>query len=117
MVEGPGCALYGERLRARVRPGQAVRSVRGRAVRSRGEGKEGGTDGQTAARRSSPQGLRRAGPRCAEPELLGMGEDVGVGAVMRGWGARPRGWRACAAAVWGGGGVVRGDCLYSSFKL
>ncbi|XP_069643571.1 endonuclease 8-like 3 isoform X2 [Haliaeetus albicilla] len=32
MVEGPGCALYGERLRARVRPGQAVRSVRGGAT-------------------------------------------------------------------------------------
>ncbi|NXI34213.1 NEIL3 Endonuclease, partial [Galbula dea] len=31
MVEGPGCALYGERLRARVRRGQAVRSVRGSA--------------------------------------------------------------------------------------
>ncbi|NXN28407.1 NEIL3 Endonuclease, partial [Nycticryphes semicollaris] len=29
MVEGPGCALYGERLRARVRPGQAVRRARG----------------------------------------------------------------------------------------
>ncbi|KAM6267557.1 endonuclease 8-like 3 isoform 2-T2 [Spheniscus humboldti] len=28
MVEGPGCALYGERLRARVRRGQAVRSAR-----------------------------------------------------------------------------------------
>ncbi|XP_029872801.1 endonuclease 8-like 3 isoform X3 [Aquila chrysaetos chrysaetos] len=32
MVEGPGCALYGERLRARVRPGQAVRSARGGAT-------------------------------------------------------------------------------------
>ncbi|XP_072718958.1 endonuclease 8-like 3 isoform X3 [Ciconia boyciana] len=31
MVEGPGCALYGERLRARVRRGQAVRSARGSA--------------------------------------------------------------------------------------
>uniref|UniRef100_A0A8D0FBQ4 Endonuclease 8-like 3 n=1 Tax=Strix occidentalis caurina TaxID=311401 RepID=A0A8D0FBQ4_STROC len=29
MVEGPGCALCGERLRARVRQGQAVRSARG----------------------------------------------------------------------------------------
>ncbi|XP_065592643.1 endonuclease 8-like 3 isoform X1 [Cyrtonyx montezumae] len=32
MVEGPCCALYGERLRARVRRGQAVRSVRGSAL-------------------------------------------------------------------------------------
>ncbi|XP_075005397.1 endonuclease 8-like 3 [Calonectris borealis] len=31
MVEGPGCALYAERLRARVRRGQAVRSARGSA--------------------------------------------------------------------------------------
>ncbi|XP_063193197.1 endonuclease 8-like 3 isoform X1 [Chroicocephalus ridibundus] len=31
MVEGPGCALYGERLRARVRRGQAVRRARGSA--------------------------------------------------------------------------------------
>ncbi|NWX90416.1 NEIL3 Endonuclease, partial [Nothoprocta pentlandii] len=31
MVEGPGCALYAERLRARVRQGQAVRSARGSA--------------------------------------------------------------------------------------
>ncbi|XP_055572436.1 endonuclease 8-like 3 isoform X1 [Falco cherrug] len=29
MVEGPGCALCGERLRARVRRGQAVRGARG----------------------------------------------------------------------------------------
>ncbi|XP_043369428.1 endonuclease 8-like 3 isoform X3 [Dermochelys coriacea] len=32
MVEGPGCALHGERIRARVRRGQAVRGVRGRAL-------------------------------------------------------------------------------------
>ncbi|KAM6270230.1 endonuclease 8-like 3 isoform 3-T3 [Porphyrio hochstetteri] len=31
MVEGPGCTLSGERLRARVRRGQVVRSVRGSA--------------------------------------------------------------------------------------
>ncbi|XP_067154030.1 endonuclease 8-like 3 isoform X1 [Apteryx mantelli] len=31
MVEGPCCALYAERLRARVRQGQAVRSAQGRA--------------------------------------------------------------------------------------
>ncbi|NWU47811.1 NEIL3 Endonuclease, partial [Dromas ardeola] len=31
MVEGPGCALCGERLRARVRRGQAVRRARGSA--------------------------------------------------------------------------------------
>ncbi|NWI10784.1 NEIL3 Endonuclease, partial [Crypturellus soui] len=31
MVEGPCCALYAERLRARVRKGQAVRSARGSA--------------------------------------------------------------------------------------
>ncbi|NXP04973.1 NEIL3 Endonuclease, partial [Thinocorus orbignyianus] len=29
MVEGPGCRLYGERLRARLRNGQAVRRARG----------------------------------------------------------------------------------------
>ncbi|XP_019377413.1 PREDICTED: endonuclease 8-like 3 [Gavialis gangeticus] len=32
MVEGPGCTLHGEQLRARVRRGQAVRGVRGSAV-------------------------------------------------------------------------------------
>uniref|UniRef100_A0A672UMU0 Uncharacterized protein n=1 Tax=Strigops habroptila TaxID=2489341 RepID=A0A672UMU0_STRHB len=32
MVEGPGCTLHGERLRARVRRGQAVRSARGSAL-------------------------------------------------------------------------------------
>ncbi|XP_064917380.1 endonuclease 8-like 3 isoform X1 [Columba livia] len=32
MVEGPGCALCAERLRARVRRGQAVRSARGSAL-------------------------------------------------------------------------------------
>ncbi|XP_074983913.1 endonuclease 8-like 3 isoform X3 [Caretta caretta] len=32
MVEGPGCALHGERIRARVRRGQAVRGVRGSAL-------------------------------------------------------------------------------------
>uniref|UniRef100_A0A8B9GBB3 Uncharacterized protein n=1 Tax=Amazona collaria TaxID=241587 RepID=A0A8B9GBB3_9PSIT len=32
MVEGPGCALYGEKLQARVRRGQAVRSARGSAL-------------------------------------------------------------------------------------
>ncbi|KYO46152.1 endonuclease 8-like 3 [Alligator mississippiensis] len=32
MVEGPGCTLHGERLRARVCRGQAVRGVRGSAV-------------------------------------------------------------------------------------
>lgn len=32
MVEGPGCALNGEKIRARVQKGQAVREVRGSAV-------------------------------------------------------------------------------------
>lgn len=32
MVEGPCCALFAERLRARVRRGQAVRSARGSAL-------------------------------------------------------------------------------------
>ncbi|CAM5140989.1 unnamed protein product [Natator depressus] len=32
MVEGPGCALHGERIRARVRRGQAVRGMRGSAL-------------------------------------------------------------------------------------
>lgn len=34
MVEGPGCTLNGEKIRARVRPGQAVTGVRGRALQS-----------------------------------------------------------------------------------
>ncbi|KAL4843077.1 hypothetical protein H8958_003568 [Nasalis larvatus] len=34
MVEGPGCTLNGEKIRARVLPGQAVTSVRGSALRS-----------------------------------------------------------------------------------
>lgn len=34
MVEGPGCTLNGEKIRARVLPGQAVISVRGRARQS-----------------------------------------------------------------------------------
>ena len=32
MVEGPCCVLFAERLRARVRRGQAVRSARGSAL-------------------------------------------------------------------------------------
>lgn len=36
MVEGPGCTLNGEKIRARVRPGQAVTDVRGSAVQSLG---------------------------------------------------------------------------------
>ncbi|XP_066093589.1 endonuclease 8-like 3 [Saccopteryx bilineata] len=39
MVEGPGCTLNGEKIRARVRPGQAVVDVRGSALQSlRGTG-------------------------------------------------------------------------------
>ncbi|XP_051025873.1 endonuclease 8-like 3 [Acomys russatus] len=34
MVEGPGCTLNGEKIRARVLPGQAVTGVRGRALKS-----------------------------------------------------------------------------------
>ncbi|XP_044243518.2 endonuclease 8-like 3 isoform X1 [Ursus arctos] len=36
MVEGPGCTLNGEKIRARVRPGQAVKDVRGSALQSLG---------------------------------------------------------------------------------
>eukprot|EP00070_Physeter_catodon_P030180 XP_028337074.1 endonuclease 8-like 3 isoform X3 [Physeter catodon] len=36
MVEGPGCTLNGEKIRARVRPGQAVTDMRGRALQSPG---------------------------------------------------------------------------------
>nr|XP_001492738.3 endonuclease 8-like 3 isoform X1 [Equus caballus] len=36
MVEGPGCTLNGEKIRARVRPGQAVTAVRGSALQSLG---------------------------------------------------------------------------------
>ncbi|XP_046948296.1 endonuclease 8-like 3 [Lynx rufus] len=34
MVEGPGCTLNGEKIRARVRPGQAVTDLRGSALQS-----------------------------------------------------------------------------------
>ncbi|EHB16156.1 Endonuclease VIII-like 3 [Heterocephalus glaber] len=34
MVEGPGCTLNGEKIRALVHPGQAVTDVRGRALQS-----------------------------------------------------------------------------------
>jgi endonuclease VIII-like 3 len=34
MVEGPGCTLNGEKIRARVLPGQAVTGVRGTALQS-----------------------------------------------------------------------------------
>lgn len=34
MVEGPGCTLNGEKIRARVRPGQVVTDVRGSALQS-----------------------------------------------------------------------------------
>lgn len=34
MVEGPGCTVNGEKIRARVLPGQAVTDVRGRALQS-----------------------------------------------------------------------------------
>ncbi|XP_058380917.1 endonuclease 8-like 3 isoform X1 [Diceros bicornis minor] len=37
MVEGPGCTLNGEKIRARVRPGQAVTDVRGSALQSLGD--------------------------------------------------------------------------------
>ncbi|XP_003792846.2 endonuclease 8-like 3 [Otolemur garnettii] len=36
MVEGPGCTLNGEKIRARVLPGQAVTDVRGSALQSLG---------------------------------------------------------------------------------
>ncbi|CAK7295001.1 Endonuclease 8-like 3 [Vulpes lagopus] len=36
MVEGPGCTLNGEKIRAKVRPGQAVLDVRGSALQSLG---------------------------------------------------------------------------------
>ncbi|XP_011369773.1 endonuclease 8-like 3 isoform X1 [Pteropus vampyrus] len=36
MVEGPGCTLNGEKIRARVRPGQAVTDVQGSALQSLG---------------------------------------------------------------------------------
>lgn len=36
MVEGPGCTLNGEKIRVRVRPGQAVTDMRGRALQSPG---------------------------------------------------------------------------------
>ncbi|XP_013370672.1 PREDICTED: endonuclease 8-like 3 isoform X2 [Chinchilla lanigera] len=36
MVEGPGCTLNGEKIRARVLPGQTVTDVRGRALHSLG---------------------------------------------------------------------------------
>uniref|UniRef100_A0A8C5PX91 Endonuclease 8-like 3 n=1 Tax=Leptobrachium leishanense TaxID=445787 RepID=A0A8C5PX91_9ANUR len=35
MVEGPGCTLNGEKIRARVSPGQAVQELRGSAVSGR----------------------------------------------------------------------------------
>ncbi|XP_054846373.1 endonuclease 8-like 3 [Eublepharis macularius] len=38
MVEGPGCTRNGERLRARVAPGQVVKSVRGTALSPRRPG-------------------------------------------------------------------------------
>ncbi|GAB5570120.1 endonuclease 8-like 3 isoform X1 [Prionailurus iriomotensis] len=38
MVEGPGCTLNGEKIRARVRPGQAVTDLRGSALQSLGVG-------------------------------------------------------------------------------
>lgn len=34
MVEGPGCTLNGEKIRARVLQGQAVTKVRGSALQS-----------------------------------------------------------------------------------
>ncbi|XP_058162050.1 endonuclease 8-like 3 [Dasypus novemcinctus] len=36
MVEGPGCTLNGEKIRARVRPGQAVTDLRGSALQGLG---------------------------------------------------------------------------------
>lgn len=37
MVEGPGCTLNGEKIRAEVCPGQAVMEVRGSALQSLGD--------------------------------------------------------------------------------
>lgn len=34
MVEGPGCTLNAEKIRARVLPGQAVTGVQGQALQS-----------------------------------------------------------------------------------
>lgn len=86
MVEGPGCALYGERLRARVRRGQAVRGARGSAPPAAAGGAVRGPSGAGAA--ASPQGQRKAG--------LGGGELEPPGCERRrGWRRRsePRGHR------------------------
>ncbi|XP_065551115.1 endonuclease 8-like 3 isoform X2 [Lathamus discolor] len=51
MVEGPGCALYGEKLRARVRRGQAVCSSQGSALAA-----AAGAGGATAASKEGTSG-------------------------------------------------------------
>ncbi|XP_030901668.1 endonuclease 8-like 3 isoform X1 [Melopsittacus undulatus] len=51
MVEGPGCALNGEKLKARVRRGQAVRSARGSALAA-----AAGAGGATAASKEGASG-------------------------------------------------------------
>nr|XP_042698019.1 endonuclease 8-like 3 isoform X3 [Chrysemys picta bellii] len=62
MVEGPGCALHGERIRARVRRGQAVRGVRGSALlpaRPGGPGLAACTGVSNNCGGSSSDGVRR----------------------------------------------------------
>ncbi|NWS83447.1 NEIL3 Endonuclease, partial [Toxostoma redivivum] len=57
MVEGPGCALCAERLRARLRRGQRVRAARGGAVRARGDGdRDRAGRGATAASKEKISG-------------------------------------------------------------
>nr|XP_020658806.1 endonuclease 8-like 3 isoform X1 [Pogona vitticeps] len=49
MVEGPGCTLNGEKLRARVAPGQVVKFVRGTALQPPCFGGTGGVAAATAS--------------------------------------------------------------------
>lgn len=65
MVEGPGCALCAERLRARLRRGQRVRAARGGAVRAPGQG-QGGERHGPAAGTGTGRGEARPGHRDAD---------------------------------------------------
>lgn len=139
MVEGPGCALCAERLRARVRRGQAVRSARGSALPAGAGGAVRGRAGRFS------WGQRCARPGCRAQSLSSSGcamvnaassggEEMGPGAVGSRWGAgtqsaggwcgrcglcsapRPRQRLRSGCRRLGGGGVSSVDAVYCSFK-
>lgn len=101
MVEGPGCALCAERLRARLRRGQRVRAARGGgAVRAQGQGRAQGRGGSCSGAGGPATGTGRGsclgqrGPAVLlRGALGGESRQVWVRAGQEPLGCRARGWR------------------------